>query len=197
MARKDPRIDAYIQRAAPFARPVLRHLRQLIHESCPDVEETVKWGFPHFERQGVLCSMAAFKEHCAFGFWRWAEIEGVPGAKGPMSQFGRISKRSDLPSDKTLAAMVKKAVALNAAGKQKRAAVRRAKAAPVVPAELLAALRKNKKAKAAFDGMSPSHQREYAEWIAEAKRDETRERRVEQAIAWLAEGKSRNWKYEK
>jgi hypothetical protein len=197
MARKDPRIDAYIRRAAPFAQPILEHLRQLIHKSCPDVEETVKWGFPHFERQGVLCSMAAFKEHCAFGFWRWAEIEGIPGARGPMSQFGRISKRSDLPSDRALAAMVKKAVALNAAGKKKRAPVRRAKAPLVVPAELLAALKKNKKAKTAFDAMSASHQREYAEWIAEAKRDETRERRIEQAIAWLAQGKSRNWKYER
>jgi len=160
----------------------------------------VKWGFPHFAHQGVLCSMASFKAHCAFGFWRGAEIEGVPAAgrgERAMGQFGRITSKADLPSDKALIAMVKKAVALNAAGKRKAPKRSTAARPVVVPAGLLAALEKHKKAKVTFDALSPSHQREYAEWIAEAKRDETRERRIATAIAWLSEGKSRNWKYEK
>jgi len=198
---KDPRIDTYIAKAAPFAQPILRHIRKLVHQSCPDVQETVKWGMPHFEHQGVLCHMASFKAHCAFGFWRASEFDGVPRAArtSAMGQFGRITSKADLPSDKALAGLVKQAVALNAAGKKKKAPTKKAAKTPravVVPAALLAALNKNKKARAGFDGMSPSHQREYCEWIAEAKRDETRARRVQTAVAQLCEGKSMNWKYE-
>lgn len=202
MPTTDKRIDAYIARSADFAKPILSHLRAVVHEACPDVEETMKWSFPHFMYGGgILCSMASFKEHCAFGFWKGSLIIDQEGeaAERAMGQFGRIGSVKDLPSKRVLASYVKKAMALNDAGvKRPRSA---SDAAPKPPAELpddlAAALAKQKKARAAFDAFPPSHRREYIEWIVEAKRDETRARRIAQAVEWIAEGKSRNWKYER
>jgi uncharacterized protein YdeI (YjbR/CyaY-like superfamily) len=194
MGKKDPRIDAYIARSADFAKPILRHLRALVHKGCPDVEETMKWSAPFFDYEGaILASMAAFKEHCAFGFWKGSLI--VPGKKDAMGQFGRITKVSDLPSDRVMIGYVKEAARLNAEGVKTPRAPKREKKEIAMPADLASALRKNARARATFDAFSPSHKREYLEWITEAKGEETRKKRLETAIEWMAEGKPRNWKY--
>ncbi|HET7585399.1 MAG TPA: YdeI/OmpD-associated family protein [Gemmatimonadaceae bacterium] len=200
MGTRDPRVDAYIARSAEFAHPILTHLRGVVHDACPTVEETIKWGMPFFMHHGILCMMAAFKAHCTFGFWKGALIVGNAGqtADAAMGQFGRITAVSDLPSRAQLARYVRQAMKLNEEGApvvRKPPSVR--KKTPAVPAELAAVLRKNGKARAGFDALSPSHRREYIEWITEAKREETRARRVAQAVEWMADGKSRNWKYER
>jgi len=192
MARKDPRVDAYIAKSAKFAQPILKRLRALVHAGCPDVVETTKWSFPHFEYKGVLCSMAAFKEHCAFGFWNRAMK--IPGKKGAMGQFGSIKALSDLPADKVMLGYIREAARLNEIGRKVGPIRRKLKPLPVPP-ELRAALKENPPALARFESFSPSHRREYNEWIGEAKTDETRRNRTETAIGWIAEGKSRNWKY--
>ena len=197
MAKKDPRIDAYIEKSQPFARPILKHIRKTVHAGCPGVEETMKWSSPHFDYKGVMCGMAAFKEHCAFGFWK-ASLLGVPGAKSreAMGQYGCIKSIKDLPPTKELVALVKAAAKLNEEG-VKAPRVRKAPKAPLsVPPAFAAALKKNTKAEAAFEVLSPSHRREYLEWIGDAKQDATRERRIAKALVWLSEGKSLNWKYQ-
>jgi uncharacterized protein YdeI (YjbR/CyaY-like superfamily) len=200
MPVRDPRIDAYIARAAPFARPILTHLREVVHDACPEVEETVKWGFPHFQYKGMLCAMASFKEHCTFGFWKGKLIvdRGGENAEQAMGQFGRITLLEELPPRRVLTGYVKEAMRLNDEGvKAPRRAPSKTKRPAAVPDDLAAALRRNAKAAATFDAFSASHRREYIQWITEAKREETRERRVAQAVEWLAEGKARNWKYER
>ena len=192
MVTKDPRIDAYIAKSAKFAQPILKHIRKLVHAGCPDVVETMKWSSPHFEHKGMLCGMAAFKEHCAFGFWNRALK--IPGKEGAMGQFGSLKTVSDLPADKVLIGYVQKAARLNEAG-EKVGPIRRKQAPIPVPPELRAALNKNKTALANFEAFSPSKRREYNEWIVEAKREETRTQRIETAVGWIAEGKPRNWKY--
>jgi uncharacterized protein YdeI (YjbR/CyaY-like superfamily) len=197
MPTTDPRVDAYIENAADFAKPVLTHLRVLVQRVCPDVEETMKWRMPTFMYHGIMCGMAAFKQHVSFGFWKHALVmgEGVP--RDGMGSFGKVTKLSDLPSDATLKAHIKTAMRLNEQGVKTRG-VRKtigAKPPPVAPEDLSRQLKKNRQARATFDALSLSHQREYIEWITEAKREETRSRRLAQAIAWLAEGKVRNWKY--
>jgi len=199
MASRDERIDAYIAKAQPFAPPILQHLRTIVHAACPEVEETIKWSFPNFMYRGsILCSMAAFKSHCAFGFWRGRQLAGVTDQHGAvMGDFGRIGSLKDLPSKARLTALVKAAMRLNEAGVKR---VPKKKAAPrkplPVPKDLAAALGRDAKAKRAFDAFAPSHRREYIEWITEAKTDATRERRLATTLEWLAEGKSRNWKYQ-
>ena len=197
MGTKDPRIDAYIANAAAFAKPILKELRAIVHEGCPQVEETMKWSMPHFTYEGILCGMASFKEHCAFGFWRGREV--VPGADERnaegMGHLGRITSLDDLPPRRALIGYVRKAAALNESG-TKRPTKPPAKKAPVeVPDYFMSALKKNRKAQATFDAFSTSHRREYVTWITEAKREETRAKRIAQALEWLAEGKPRNWKY--
>ena len=199
MGNKDPRVDAYIARSAEFARPVLAHLRRVVHEGCPGARETIKWGFPHFMYEGMLCSMAAFKQHCAFGFWRRAKevIKGRSDDQRAMGQFGRITRVADLPSKAELTRLVKRAAELNELGvKSPRAPKAKKREALVVPDEFAVALRKNHKAGASFDGFSYSHRKEYVQWITEARRPETRARRIATAVEWLAQGRSRNWKYE-
>jgi uncharacterized protein YdeI (YjbR/CyaY-like superfamily) len=200
MAKRDERVDAYIAGSAEFARPILEHLRAIVHAACPEVEETMKWSFPHFQYKGMLCSMAAFKEHCAFGFWNGALI--VPDAaeanEQAMGHLGRISKLSDLPSKKVLAGYIRQAVKLNDEGVKARSRAKPKATAPrpvVVPDDLAAALGSHAAARATFEGFSPSHKREYIEWITEARTEATRTKRLNQAIEWLAEGKPRNWKY--
>jgi hypothetical protein len=202
MGNKDPRIDDYIAEAAPFARPILAQIRAAVHAGCPGVEETIKWRAPHFMYKGMLCGMAAFKEHCAFGFWK-ASLLAPAGSASPkeaMGQYGRITSVKDLPARRTLVALVRQAAKLNDEGVKvpRRTAARqpRAQGPLAVPAALMDALRRNKRALGNFENFSPSHRREYIEWIAEAKGEATRDRRIATAIAWLAEGKSRNWKYE-
>jgi uncharacterized protein YdeI (YjbR/CyaY-like superfamily) len=200
MSTRDPRVDTYIEKAPEFAKPILRFIRETVHAACPDCVETIKWSFPHFEYKGMLCSMAAFKHHAVFGFWKGSLI--LPNdtltttAPEGMGQFGRLTKVSDLPPKKVLSGYINKAMELNDRGVK---VPMRRKAAPPkplrVPVDLAAALKKNKKAQAAFDAFSPSHKREYVEWITEAKREETRARRLRTAIEWMAAGKPHNWKY--
>jgi uncharacterized protein YdeI (YjbR/CyaY-like superfamily) len=198
MATRDPRIDAYIAKSADFARPILTHLRDVVHAACPDVEETMKWNFPHFQYRGMLCSMAAFKEHCTFGFWKGVLVldAGAGADEKAMGQLGRITRLADLPAWKVLSGYIKKAMKLNDEGVKSPV---RSKPKParelVVPEALTTALQANEKARAAFEKFSPSHKREYVEWITEARTEATRIRRLETAIAWMAEGKPRNWKY--
>ncbi|MEY2518280.1 MAG: hypothetical protein QOF24_39 [Verrucomicrobiota bacterium] len=199
MATKDPRIDAYIAKSADFAKPILKHLRKVVHAGCPQVEETIKWSMPHFDYKGVMCGMAAFKEHCAFGFWKESLIFNRDKAaeKTAMGSFGCIKSIKDLPNEKMLIGYLKKAAALNEAGIKApgRTAPKKREAIPV-PDYFAAALKKNVKARKTFDAFSPSHRREYLEWITEAKRDETRHARIATTLKWLAEGKARNWKYQ-
>ena len=198
---RDRRMDAYISRAPEFARPILSHLRELIHSACPEVEETMKWSRPHFMRRGMmLCGMSAFQRHCAFGFWLGEMVLGPdstdPNLKNGMGHFGRITSLADLPGDKQLLASIKKAVALNDAGTRRPAPPRSTgKKELSIPRYFTAALKTNKRALAAFEAFSYSHKKEYVEWITEAKREETRQKRIETMLSWLAEGKSRNWKY--
>ena len=181
MSTKDPRVDAYIAKAQPFAKPILMHIRKTVHAACPGVEETMKWSFPHFDYKGMLCSMASFKAHCAFGFWKAALLKdsGIPAKSAEaMGQFGRITSLSELPPEKVLAALVRKAASLNEAGVKAPRRRPAPRAAIEPPPEFLAALKRNKKALATYEQFPPSHRREYLEWIVEAKTDETRQRRI-------------------
>ncbi|MEO5720136.1 MAG: YdeI/OmpD-associated family protein [Chthoniobacterales bacterium] len=197
MAKKDPRLDAFISEAAPFARPILKHLRKIVHAGCPQVEETIKWGMPHFDYKGMMCGMAAFKAHCVFGFWKASLIfpDDPKKEEAAMGQFGCIKSLDDLPSDKVLIGYVKKAAALNDAGIKDPKKVKKAEPL-MVPDYLTAALRANKKAGATFEKLSPSCRKEYVQWLTEAKREATREKRLATTLEWLAEGKSLNWKYQ-
>lgn len=196
MPNRDPRVDAYIAESADFAKPILGYLREVVHQACPPAEETIKWGFPHFTHEGILCAMASFKEHCALVLWKGSLIVG-DGDRDAMGHLGKIKKLSDLPPKKVLASYIKQAMRLNEAGiKSPTRSKPKTRKPVVIPAELKRALAGNKAAAAKFDAFPPSHKREYAEWIGEAKRADTRDRRVEQAIEWIASGKSRNWKYE-
>ncbi|MFN2541040.1 MAG: YdeI/OmpD-associated family protein [Chthoniobacterales bacterium] len=195
MPKKDPRVDAYIAKAAPFARPMLKQLRKMVHAGCPDVQETIRWGMPHFEYDGLLCGMAAFKNHCALWFWNRELVLGANSERG-MAQFGRIESINDLPDEKILIGYVHKAAAINQAGIKRPARSKpKKKLPPKVPDYFKAALAKNAKARGTFENFSPSQRKEYVEWVSEAKRDETRQQRVKMSILWLAEGKPRNWKY--
>jgi hypothetical protein len=189
MGLRDPRVDAYIARAAEFARPVLSHLRRVVHRACPEVVEEMKWGAPHFNYRGMFCGMAAFKGHCVFGFWK----AGLVGLTMP----DRITTLKDLPSEAVLTRAVKKAMKLNEDGVKAPRPARKPKPPVVVPKDLKEGLARSARARATFEAFPPSHRREYVEWITEAKTAATRERRLATTLEWLAEGKSRNWKYEK
>lgn len=197
MGTRDKRVDAYIAKSADFARPILSHIRELVHEGCPDVTEEIKWSMPVFTYKGIVCNMAAFKEHCSFGFWKARLILGEH-EKNAMGNFGRLTSVKDLPPRKEMLAYIKEAKRLNDEGvKVDKPKPSKQKKELVVPAYFVSALKKNKKAQAAFDAFPYSHKKEYIEWISEAKTEETRNRRMETALEWIAEGKSRNWKYER
>jgi uncharacterized protein YdeI (YjbR/CyaY-like superfamily) len=204
MPKKDPRIDAYIAKSAAFAQPILKRLRQMVHEACPALEEDIKWGAPAFMYHGLFACMAAFKKHCVFGFWNRGMLTAAKdlGTEGEAAgQFGRLESVDDLPTKAVFTRLVRQAMKLHETIAESPKPTKKAKPktrAPLkIPADFLTALGKNKKAHAAFTGFSYSHQKEYVEWITEAKRDETRQKRMKQALEWLAEGKSRNWKYER
>lgn len=196
-------VDAYIEKSAPFAQPILNYLRELMHEGAPGVEEAIKWSRPFFLYNGVILgNLSAFKEHCAFGLWgseiaKEVQADGVASSDA-MGTFGRITSLKDLPPKKQLLGYIRSAAKMIASGERTKSWTRPkvAKAPVEVPEALAAALKKNKAAAKQFETMSPSCRREYSEWIADAKRDETREKRVATAVEWIAEGKSRNWKYE-
>ena len=202
MAKPDPRIDAYIAKAAPFAQPILKHLRKLVHEGCPEVEETIKWGFPSFDYKGPFCSIAGFKNHCVFGFWKTKLLDDPKGilsekvGERTIGCLGRITDLKDLPSDRIILGFIKQAKKLNDDGvklppREKKPEKKELK----TPAYFTSALKMNKAAQANFEAFSPSKKKEYIEWLVDAKTEETREKRMVQALQWIAEGKARNWKY--
>jgi uncharacterized protein YdeI (YjbR/CyaY-like superfamily) len=198
MGTRDPRIDAYIEKSAEYARPILTRLRSIVHEGCPEVVETVKWSMPSFEYKGLFCGMAAFKQHCTFGFWKHTLIVGDDEkAKEAMGSFGCLKQLSDLPSKAVLLRYIKKAKQLNDDGVKVVKPKHKPKKPAVMHPSFKAALTKKKKALVNFEAFSPSAQREYTDWIAEAKTDATRDRRIAQAVEWIAENKPRNWKYMK
>jgi len=198
MPQHDERIDAYIERAAPFAQPILRQLREAVHAACPHVAESIRWSMPSFSHAGaILCQMAAFKQHASFGYWKHALVMGEGAERDGMGSYGKLASIKDLPAKQRLLADLRKAMKLNEDG-VKAPALRKTAVKPATeaPAELIAALKENKAAKATFDAFPPGCRREYIEWITEAKREETRAKHLAQTIEWLAEGKRRNWKYE-
>jgi uncharacterized protein YdeI (YjbR/CyaY-like superfamily) len=196
MGTTDKRIDAYIAKSRPFAQPILARLRAMIHENCPDVVETLKWRHPSFEYRGILCGMAAFKEHAAFGFWKHDLVVGTPRAKEAMGSFGRLTDVSQLPGKGVFARHMKVAMKLNEDGVKVERRKTRPKAPIAMHPEFKAAMAGSKKAQATYAAFPPSAQRDYLEWVADAKSDDTRARRIAQAVEWMAQGKRRNWKYE-
>jgi uncharacterized protein YdeI (YjbR/CyaY-like superfamily) len=205
MAKKDKRIDAYIAKSAPFARPILAHLRAVIHKGNPEVEETIKWGMPSFDYKGPYCSMAAFREHAVFGFWKaslmkdpknYLQARSAQGGDA-MGHMGRITSLKDLPPEKVLLDFVKQAKKLNDEGIKLPPKPKKAQKELAIPSWFMSALRKNSRAFDTFENFSPSNKREYVEWVTEAKTDETRRSRLETAVEWMSEGKPRNWKYMK
>ncbi len=203
MDTRDKKIDAYIAKSADFAQPILIHIRDLVHKVCPEVEEKIKWGTPHFDYKGTFCFMAGFKQHCAFGFWKSSlmkeSLARVQNAEdSTYGSFGKLKSLDDLPSDKILIACFKEAMKINDAGLK---VIKKPKTTDkkelVVPDYFTKALSKNKTAKKVFEKFSYSHKKEYVEWITGAKAEDTRERRIAQALEMIAEGKGRNWKYEK
>ncbi len=203
MATTDPRVDAYIKKAAPFAQPILKHIRKLVHTACPEVEETIKWGFPNFGYKGkMMCSMASFKAHAVFGFWK-ASLMKDPAlrqnaeSESSMGHSGKLTSMKDMPSDKKMTAYIKEAMKLTDNGIKLPPKKKVEKKELIIPDYLKAVLKKNKKASTVFEGFAFSHKKEYVEWITEAKTEATREKRIAQALEMIAEGKSRNWKYQK
>lgn len=202
MGTRDKRLDAYIAKSADFAQPILTQVRETVHAACPDVEETLKWSMPAFMyRGGILCQMAAFKEHATFGFWKGALVTEVSSDKTAAGQFGRLTSVKDLPSKKDMTRFIKRAMELSENGTPTKRPLESTpkkvpKKMPPMPDYFMAAIRKNKKALATYEGFSPSMQREYIEWVTDAKGEDTRARRIAQAVEWMAEGKSRNWKYQ-
>jgi uncharacterized protein YdeI (YjbR/CyaY-like superfamily) len=206
MAKKLKAVDDYIAKKANFARPILKHIRELVHKTCPDVEEKMKWSMPFFDYKAeMLCHIAAFKQHAVMGFWKAALMKDpvlVENAKSEtaMGHLGRITSLKDMPSDKKIIAWIKEAMVLNDKGIKLPArgkSIEKDKKEFIVPDYFTKALAKNKKAKQVFENFAPSHRKEYLQWITEAKTEETRNKRMATALEWLAEGKSRLWKYEK
>ncbi len=203
MGKKDPRVGGYIENAQPFAKPILEHLRKVVHNACPEVEETMKWRFPHFDYKGMLCNMSAFKNHCTFGFWKGTLLKDdrkllVKIGDTAMAHFGKITRISDLPDEAILKAYILEAVKLNDENIQtpKPATKKKnAKKELEIPAFMLDAIRQNPQALKTFEEFSYSNKKEYVEWITEAKTEKTRDKRLTTTVAWLSEGKVRNWKY--
>lgn len=201
--KKDRRIDDYISKSEEFAKPILRYIRDIVHKACPEVTETMKWGMPHFDYKGMMCGIASFKQHCTFGFWKASLMKDkykvfVKGENSGMGNFGKVKDIQDLPSAKIIIEYIKEAMKLNddnvAVPKELKENVRKEL---VIPEYFLKVLKKNEVALKTFKDFSYPHKKEYLEWITEAKKEETREKRIYAAIEWLSEGKGRNWKYEK
>lgn len=192
---KNPEIDTYIEKAAPFAQPMLNRIRSAVHKASPEIEETIKWSVPHFDYKGPLLGMAAFKEHMSWGFWKAKAMQDPHGLG--LDVRVKASSLADLPSEKILVEYIRQAMALNEDGVKVLRAPKQKKADIEMPDDFAKALKKVPAAKRAFDAFPPSHKREYLEWIVDAKREETRQKRLAQAVEWIAEGRSRNWKYQK
>ncbi|MGY3266917.1 YdeI/OmpD-associated family protein [Lysobacter sp. HA35] len=195
MTTRDPRVDTYIENAAPFARPLLERLRRDMHAACAELDESIRWARPVFMHKGrLIAGMAAFKQHASFGYWRGGEVVGEPRNDG-MGQFGQLRSLDDLPSSADIAEQVRRAIALVETDVPKPTRARTPRPALEMPDVMRDALDAHPVARRHFDAFSPSQRRDYIEWIVEAKRDDTRARRLAQAIEWLAEGKPRHWKH--
>jgi len=194
MSAGDPRIDAFIARAQPFAQPILTHLRDVLHRACPGLEESIKWGRPAFVHDGrILAVFGAFKAHASLTLWKMGEATGRE--EEGMGQFGRLTSLADLPEDAELVRIIRESASARAEARSQPKKAPRPELP--VPAVLATALAASPEAQAAWERFAPSHRREYAEWVGEAKRAETRDQRVAQSVAWIAEDKQRNWKYQK
>lgn len=206
MAKTDPRIDSYIERSEEFARPILKHIRALVHKVCPEAEETIKWSFPHFDYKGAMCHMASFKKHCAFGFWKAALMKdetlmATAKSETAMGHLGKITSLKDLPSDKVLRGYIKEAMKLNDDGiklpSKPKPDAEAQKEALKTPDYLVQGFKKHKDAKKVFEAFSYSNKKDYIEWLEDAKTEATRNKRLETALEWMSEGKTRHWKYKK
>ena len=204
MAKKEKAIDTYIAKSAGFAKPILTHIRDLVHKACPDVEEKMKWSMPFFDYKGeMLCHMASFKQHAVMGFWKASLMKDpvlIENAKSEsaMGHLGKLTSVKDLPSDKKITTWIKEAMVLTDKGIKLSARIKTtAQKELIVPDYFVKALAKNKKAKQVFENFTPSHKKEYLMWITEAKTEETRNKRMETALEWIAAGKRKNWKYER
>ncbi len=201
MEQFDERVDSYIEKSAPFAQEILTHIRKLIHQASPLINETIKWSFPHFVYKDNICSMASFKEHCTFGFWKASLMEDPYQLFGDranaMGSLGRLETLKDLPSDKILIEYILAALKLDESGMKVKKPTKVPKTEIAMPADFAAELNQNPKAKLHFEQFSPSHKREYLEWITTAKTEATKLKRMATTIEWLNEGKSLNWKYQK
>lgn len=201
MGQFDERIDAYIASSADFAKPILVHIRQVVHQASPLINETIKWGMPFFDYKGPICMMAAFKQHCGFGFWKASRLKDPGGLlqgsdeEAAAGSFGRIASMEDLPSDEALIGFIHQMIALNDSGVKEVKKPPASKAEIPMPADFDKLLRANLAAMGNYEKFSPSGRREYLEWFAEAKSEATREKRLQQALEWIAEGKTRHWKY--
>ncbi|MET0752573.1 MAG: YdeI/OmpD-associated family protein [Pyrinomonadaceae bacterium] len=202
MGKRDERVDAYIAKSADFAKPILEHLREIVHRASPEIEESWKWSFPNFDYKGIVCSMAAFKQHCSFGFWK-ASLMSDPeklltNSREAMGQMGQIRSLADLPPDDVLIAYIKEAVELNEKGVKLPSKAKTAEKKPLeIPDYFVSALEGNEKASGTFENFSYSNKKDYVEWITEAKTEETRNKRLATAVEQMAEGKTRHWKYAK
>lgn len=196
----NPAINTYIANAQPFAQPILIHIRKLVHQACPNVEEKIKWGMPFFDYKGSMCNLAAFKQHCSFGFWKASLMSDrmlVETAKSEvaMGHLGKITSVEDLPSDKKIIAYIEEAMLLNEEGKRVVKVTATAATSYVVPDYIVAAIKENENAFATFEAFAPSHRKEYAQWIDEAKTEATKDKRLAETINLLLKGKPRNWQY--
>lgn len=202
MEKHSAKVDEYIEKSPDFAKPILDYLREIIHEACPDAEEAIKWKFPTFMYKGkILCSITAFKQYCSLGFWLHQEMKTLQEIetnteKSSMFSLGKITRLEDLPSQPQLKRAIKEAMELTDMG------VMMKKAPPSriemeIPDYFQSALNAQPKAKEIFEKASPSFRKEYIAWLTEAKTEATRNKRLEQSLEWIAEGKGRNWKYQK
>lgn len=191
----DPRVDSYIDRAAEFAQPILNHIRSIVHRACPDVREAIKWGMPFFTLRGKnLANMAAFKAHAAFGFWEGLGVVS-PKADEAMGHFGKITALDDLPADDELHALIRTVAKKLETLSQSKPSAKKIVQVPQLPEDFSAVLVANPAAQETYDAFAPGNKRDYIEWITDAKRQATREKRINQAVDWMAKGKDRNWKY--
>jgi len=199
----NPAVDKYIANAEDFTKPILEHLRKIIHDTCPQVEEVIKWGIPHFDYKGdMMCILAAYKKHCSFSLYKAAlmkdpKIVESVAAGQKMGYMDKVKALTDLPAIKVLVAYIKEAMALNENGIKKAKPKPEAPKVIEMPDYLSEALKANPKAKEVFESKSPSFRKEYIVWITDAKTEATRQKRIEQSLEWIAEGKGRFWQYSK
>ncbi|WP_412467852.1 YdeI/OmpD-associated family protein [Pedobacter sp. KLB.chiD] len=195
-------VDQYIINSAEFAIPILDHFRNLVHQADARIEEKIKWGMPFFDYKGTVCHMASFKHHCAFGFWKGALINDEYGIfkerSESMGWLGKIKSFDDLPADEILIAYIQQAIQLNEDNiKLPSKPKSNDKKEVIVPEYFAEALNEAPEALAVFQNFSPSNKKDYILWLEEAKTEATRMRRLETTLAWLAEGKTRMWKYKR